>query len=142
MLRAGSYLTLSLLTVASMAMAADMRFTATAYSGKGVTTKGNRTKAGTAAADPAIIPLGSMIRVRGAGRFSGLYAVTDTGPAITGRIIDLFIADEAKAKAFGKKQVRVKIIKVGDNVKNKPETSPIVSQSDLAPAVKTAAAAQ
>ena len=142
MLRPALYVSLLLAALAPFATLArqkDSVFTATAYSTPGVTAKGNHTKAGTAAADPAVIPLGSLVRVRKAGRYSGLYAVTDTGRLVTGRAIDLFVPSEAAAKAFGKKPVRVRIIKVGDNIKGKPETSAIVSKSDLAPAVKNVA---
>jgi hypothetical protein len=51
-------------------------------------------------------------------------------------MIDLFIPSTAEAKAFGKKQVRVQILTVGDNVKNEPETSAKVPKSQLAPAEK------
>jgi 3D (Asp-Asp-Asp) domain-containing protein len=132
-----SLLLFALLATRSVARA-DMAFTATAYSTPGITTKGNTTKAGTAAADPAIIPLGSLVRVRRAGRYSGLYVVTDTGPSVTGRVIDLYIPNQAQAKKFGKKRVRVRIIKPGDNVKGKPETAPKVPPGELAPAVKPA----
>jgi 3D (Asp-Asp-Asp) domain-containing protein len=113
-----------------------MRFTATAFSVSGTTAKGNSTKAGTAAADPSIIPLGSKVRVTGAGPYSGVYVVTDTGPKVAGRMIDLFIPSAAEAKAFGRKHVRVEILAAGDNVKNLPETAPKVPDHQLAPALK------
>ena len=111
-------------------------FTATAFSDRGLTVKGNTTKPGTAAADPSVIPLGSKVRVTGAGTYSGVYTVTDTGSKGGGRVIDLFIPNAVEAKAFGKKQVRVQILTVGDNVKNEPETSAKVPKSQLAPAEK------
>jgi 3D (Asp-Asp-Asp) domain-containing protein len=126
----------SLLIAFESLVAESMIFTATAFSGVGLTSKGNTTKPGTAAADPAIIPLGSKVRVTGAGAYSGEYTVTDTGSRIAGRRIDLFISDAAAAKAFGKKQVRVQILSVGDNIKNLPETSAKVKHSQLAPAEK------
>ncbi len=113
-----------------------MNFTATAFSATGLTVKGNVTKPGTAAADPTVIPLGSKVRVSGAGAYSGDYTVTDTGNKVAGRTIDLFIPDPAAAKAFGKKQVRVEILTIGDNVKNQPQTSAKVPKSQLAPAEK------
>jgi 3D (Asp-Asp-Asp) domain-containing protein len=113
-----------------------MIFTATAFSVAGLTVKGNITKPGTAAADPSLIPLGSKVRVSGAGAYSGEYTVTDTGSKVAGRTIDLFVPDQAAAKAIGKKPVRVEILIVGDNVKNRPETSATVPKSQLAPAEK------
>jgi 3D (Asp-Asp-Asp) domain-containing protein len=119
---------------------APMMFIATAYSVSGVTAKGNITEAGTAAADPSVIPLGSKVRVTGAGAYSGVYSVTDTGSKVIGRTIDLYIPNTPTAKVFGRKQVQVQILTVGDNVKNLPETAPKVPESQLAPAQKSAAA--
>jgi 3D (Asp-Asp-Asp) domain-containing protein len=88
-----------------------MKFTATAYSVQGETASGKQTREGrTVAADPAVIPLGSRIQVRGAGPYSGTYMVQDTGRKVGGRSIDFFIADPAEAKRFGKKPVMVRII--------------------------------
>ena len=89
-------------------------FTTTAYSVKGDTATGDSTSRGTAAADPAVIPLGSKIRIRGAGKYSGVYLVKDTGPKINGRRIDIYIPSEAAAKRFGKKDVTVEILKVAE----------------------------
>lgn len=56
--------------------------------------------------DPKIIPLGSKVYVEGYG-----YAVAgDTGGAIKGHRIDVFIPSHAKAMSWGKKQVNVTII--------------------------------
>src|SRR5947209_10741341 len=101
--------------------------TATAYSVRGETADGDVTKAGeTVAADPAFIPLGSRIKITGAGRYSGVYTVTDTGRKIDGHEIDIFIPDPAAAHEFGRKTVRVTILKVGDEKKGEKEskTSP------------------
>jgi 3D (Asp-Asp-Asp) domain-containing protein len=89
-------------------------FRATAYSLKGKTEAGNRAADGIVAADPRILPLGSRIRVDDAGPYSGNYVVTDTGRKIRGHHIDLFIANHAAAKRFGKKTVRVVILERGD----------------------------
>jgi 3D (Asp-Asp-Asp) domain-containing protein len=88
-------------------------FRATAYSVKGKTAAGNRAADGIVAADPRLLPLGSRIRVDDAGQYSGNYVVTDTGRKIHGRHIDLFIADHAEAKRFGKRIVRVAILERG-----------------------------
>ena len=116
-------------------------FIATAYSTKGNTVKGVQTQPGIVAADPRILPLGSTIRVTNAGAYSGLYVVTDVGIAIIGRRIDIFISDLAVARAFGRKRVRVELIKAGDNVKFQPETISKIPKSALAPAQKEDAAA-
>jgi 3D (Asp-Asp-Asp) domain-containing protein len=118
-----------------------MPFTATAYSTKGNTVKGVQTQPGIVAADKKLLPLGSTIRVTNAGKYSGLYVVTDLGIAIVGHRIDIFIADLEEARAFGKKEVEVELLKVGDNVKFKPETTNLIPKNSLAPAQKKDAAA-
>lgn len=92
-----------------------IRCTATAYSVSGETRDGDLTKyRRTIAADPAVIPLGSKVRIENAGRYSGVYTVTDTGQKIQGNSVDIYIPSAAAAKEFGKKDVRVRILKVGD----------------------------
>ncbi len=87
-----------------------LEFEATAYSVTGTTASGMETRRGIVAADPAVLPLGSRIRVRGAGAYSGVYTVTDSGPGVKGREIDLFIPDGAEAKRFGRRRVHVEIL--------------------------------
>jgi 3D (Asp-Asp-Asp) domain-containing protein len=92
---------------------ARMRFTATAYSIEGKTASGAETREGIVAADPAVLPLGTRIRVKGAGQYSGEYVVKDTGREIDGREIDLYIADDGEAKRFGKRPVTVEVLHHG-----------------------------
>ena len=89
-------------------------FNATAYSVSGETAAGTETRRGVVAADPRVLPLGSTIQVEGAGEHSGTYKVEDTGPAIRGRKIDIYVPDRRKAKRFGKKSVRVKVLERGN----------------------------
>jgi 3D (Asp-Asp-Asp) domain-containing protein len=85
-------------------------FVATAYSLEGPTATGAPTRRGICAADPQVLPLGSRIRVHDAGAYSGEYVVADTGRAVHGRKIDLYVASAAAAKRFGRKQVRVELL--------------------------------
>jgi 3D (Asp-Asp-Asp) domain-containing protein len=87
---------------------------ATAFSIEGVTKDGGTTHFGIAAADPKVLPLGTRIRVTGAGRYSGIYVVTDTGSRINGRKIDIFIPNRAEAKRFGVKSVQVHVLEWGN----------------------------
>ena len=87
-----------------------LEFEATAYSVTGTTAAGMQTRPGIVAGDPAVLPLGSRIRVHGAGAYSGVYTVMDTGPAVKGREIDIFIPDGMEAKRFGRRRVRVEIL--------------------------------
>jgi hypothetical protein len=76
-----------------------------------------------------------------AGKYSGVYVVTDVGTAIVGRRIDIYVMDPEAAKAFGRKEVQVELLREGDNVKFKPETTTVIRKSALAPAQKKDAAA-
>jgi 3D (Asp-Asp-Asp) domain-containing protein len=118
-----------------------MPFTATAYSTKGNTVKGVQTQPGIVAADRRVLPLGSTIRVTAAGKYSGLYVVTDLGTAIVGNRIDIYVSELEDAKAFGRKEVMVELLAPGDNVKFRPETTNEIPKSALAPAQKKDAAA-
>jgi 3D (Asp-Asp-Asp) domain-containing protein len=87
-----------------------VEFEATAYSVTGTTASGKQARPGTVAADPKVLPIGTRIRIQDAGRYSGEYTVADTGPAINGHEIDIFIANAGEAKAFGRRRVKVEIV--------------------------------
>ncbi len=102
--------------VASVPTAAPPRtqaFEATAYTIEGTTASGKQTRHGIVAADPKILPLGSRIRVSDAGSYSGDYEVADTGPAINGHEIDIYIENGAEAKRFGRRKVQVEVLQLG-----------------------------
>lgn len=59
------------------------------------------------AVDPSVIPLGSKVWVEGYG-----YAIAgDTGGAIKGNRIDVFIPDRSKVSNWGVKMVKIKVFK-------------------------------
>ncbi|WP_298834158.1 G5 and 3D domain-containing protein [uncultured Planococcus sp.] len=58
------------------------------------------------AVDPSVIPLGSKVWVEGYGN----AIAGDTGGAIKGNKIDLFMANKSDALSFGRKQVKVRIL--------------------------------
>jgi len=59
------------------------------------------------AVDPNVIPLGTKVYVEGYG-----YAIAaDTGSSIRGNKIDVFMPTKSKANAWGRKHVKVKILK-------------------------------
>ncbi len=93
-----------------------MRMEATAFAAppSKPTSAGTVPHEGIVAADPSVLPLGSRIRVSGAGVYDGVYTVTDTGGKVVGRHIDLYLPTEAEARRFGKKIVRVRILQIGD----------------------------
>jgi 3D (Asp-Asp-Asp) domain-containing protein len=90
-------------------------FEATAYSKKGKTGTGTRTRRGVVAADPRVLPPGSVVDVKGAGRYSGRYKVADTG--VKGRKIDVYVPSRQTAKQFGRKKVQVKVVKRGSQTR-------------------------
>jgi 3D (Asp-Asp-Asp) domain-containing protein len=87
-----------------------MIFEATAYCYTGNRTyTGTWPSRGTIAVDPTIIPLGTRLFVEGYGE--GI--AEDTGGAIKGEIIDLYMEDRNEALSWGRRQVEVRIIGEG-----------------------------
>lgn len=71
----------------------------------GITATGTKATEGrTIAVDPDIIPLGTTVYLNGTS-----YVAEDTGSAIKGKKIDLFINDHQRAKVFGVQEMEVKI---------------------------------
>ena len=81
-------------------------FSATAYCLQGRTASGSGVRRGIVAADPRILPLGTRINL-GAGSYSGSYIVADTGGAIKGRKLDIWVANCSEARRFGRRTVTV-----------------------------------
>ncbi|CUN99752.1 3D/G5 domain-containing protein [Clostridium disporicum] len=83
----------------------------TAYTGDGITATGTvptRNEGGysTIAVDPSVIPLGSLLYIDGYG-----YAVAeDTGGAIQGNIIDLYLNSHDDCMNWGRRDVSVYLI--------------------------------
>jgi 3D (Asp-Asp-Asp) domain-containing protein len=90
---------------------------ATAHAQKGATADGGKSRVGVVAADPSVLPLGSRIRVTGAGEYSGVYLVRDTGPAVKGRQIDIYMPTDREARQFGRRRVTIEILETGDSGK-------------------------
>ncbi|KYN77383.1 hypothetical protein A0J52_11075 [Clostridium sporogenes] len=88
-----------------------MMMEATAYAGHGITASGNPTNRNpngysTIAVDPRVIPMYSKVYVEGYG-----YAIAlDTGGAIQGNRIDLFMNSEAECNSWGRRTVKVYVI--------------------------------
>jgi 3D (Asp-Asp-Asp) domain-containing protein len=89
-------------------------FSATAYSIEGRTSSGVPTRKGIVAADPKVLPLGSRIRVSDAGPYDGVYVVHDTGPAIKGHEIDIYVPSDVEARRFGRRAVKVEVLSRGN----------------------------
>ncbi|WP_246946005.1 ubiquitin-like domain-containing protein [Bacillus pinisoli] len=98
-------------TVASEFYVSSTAYTAYCNGCSGVTSTGINLKANpnakVIAVDPSVIPLGTKVYVEGYG-----YAIAgDTGSAIKGNKIDVFFATKAEAYRWGRKSVKIKIIK-------------------------------
>jgi 3D (Asp-Asp-Asp) domain-containing protein len=76
---------------------------ATAYDLTGHTASGLPVGPGIAAVDPSVIPLGTRFAVPG----YGVAVAADTGPGIRGAMIDLWFANDAAARAWGRRTVTV-----------------------------------
>lgn len=91
---------------------ADREFLATAYSDYGITKSGVVVATGIVAADPTVLPIGSIIEIE-AGDYSGIYTVMDTGGDVKGEKIDIFIPNYDEAVRFGIRKVAVKVLRRG-----------------------------
>lgn len=80
---------------------------------------GNNTATGTVpgvhrtiAVDPSKIPLGSrvMIQVPSLPQYSGIYVAEDTGGAVNGNIIDIFVGSQNEALMFGRRAILFSVL--------------------------------
>ena len=94
-------------------------FDATAYCLSGRTASGVGVRPGIIAADPRVLPIGTVVHLR-AGSYTGIYTVMDTGGRIKGRIVDVYVPTRKEAMQFGRRQVKIKVI--GRN-RTKPDRS-------------------
>jgi 3D (Asp-Asp-Asp) domain-containing protein len=84
-------------------------FTATAYSLRGRTASGMFVSRGLIAADHRVLPLGTRVRIE-AGSYSGEYTVADTGGAVRGRKIDIWVPNTGEAMRFGRRPVKLTVL--------------------------------
>jgi 3D (Asp-Asp-Asp) domain-containing protein len=81
-------------------------FSATAYCFSGRTAMGHGVRRGLIAADPRVLRLGSKVAIN-AGAWSGTYLVSDTGGAIKGKRIDIWVPSCSEARRFGRRTVQI-----------------------------------
>lgn len=96
-------------TSASAIISEGRAFRATAYCLQGRTANGGGVRRGIVAADPRVLPLGTRIQIT-AGSYSGTYTVADTGGAIKGRILDIWVPSCSEANRFGRKSITVAVV--------------------------------
>jgi 3D (Asp-Asp-Asp) domain-containing protein len=98
---------------------ARLQFSATAYCKGETTASGVGVRTGIAAADPAVLPVGSVIRLETPNpRYSGVWTVMDTGPAVRGRSVDLYLWSCKEALQFGRRKVRLSVLRLGWSPEN------------------------
>ena len=93
---------------------AQAAFTGTAYCKGQVTASGVGVRSGIAAADPKLLPVGSVVEIESSdSRYSGIYTILDTGPAIKGPIVDLYMWSCHEALKFGRRPLRLTVLRLG-----------------------------
>jgi 3D (Asp-Asp-Asp) domain-containing protein len=95
-----------------------LRFTATAYCKGTTTASGVNVRTGIAAADPDLLPVGSVISVEKLPeKYNGVYTVMDTGPKVQGRHIDIYMWSCYEALDFGRRNILLTVLRLGWNPK-------------------------
>ncbi|QNU67190.1 DUF348 domain-containing protein [Ruminiclostridium herbifermentans] len=81
--------------------------------GFGITATGVKARKGIIAVDPKVIPLGTRVYVEVPGKAAdyGYAVAADTGSAIKGNKIDVYLDSDSAVEAWGVKKVRVYILK-------------------------------
>jgi 3D (Asp-Asp-Asp) domain-containing protein len=96
------------------ALGKPMSFQATAYALRGRTRSGAYVRRGVIAADPRVIPLGSVVQIKTPG-YTGVYTVQDTGRKIKGNIVDLWVPSTGEARSFGRRSIKLHVLRLGPN---------------------------
>src|SRR5262249_15645133 len=89
-----------------------LRVVATAYCHAGRTASEAPTDSRVAAADPAVLPLGSLIRIDNS-PYAGVYTLLGTGAAVKGHTVDIFVPSCRKARQLGRRIVWIRVLRRG-----------------------------
>ena len=101
------------------ALGARLPFTATGYCRGTTTASGVNPRSGIAAADPDLLPVGSVVQIdQLPDRYNGIYTVMDTGPKVHGRHLDLYIWNCDEALELGRRDMEITVLRMGWNPKN------------------------
>src|SRR4051812_4299140 len=93
---------------------ARLRFAATAYCKGTTTASGVNVRTGIAAADPELLPVGSVVQVYKLGeRYNGIYTIMDTGPSVQGRHIDIYLWNCNEALQLGRRDIAINVLRLG-----------------------------
>jgi 3D (Asp-Asp-Asp) domain-containing protein len=103
-------------TVALPSPGARLAFNATAYCKGATTASGVAAQTGVAAADPQLLPVGSVIDIDSIEpRYNGIYTIMDTGPRVQGRLVDIYMWSCNEALEFGRRPIRLVVLRLGWN---------------------------
>lgn len=80
----------------------------------GRTASGEFVRFGHIAVDPDFIPLHSIVYIEGAGDLDGIYEAKDTGGAIKGQRIDIYLPNKQDALKFGRREVKLYVLREGE----------------------------
>jgi len=127
-------------TTALPSPGARLAFSATAYCKGLQTTSGVAVQTGIAAADPELLPVGSVVEIDSLpGKYNGIYTVLDTGPSVQGRQVDLYMWSCNEALTFGRRPMHLTVLRLGwnprattptffDRIFKRPEPAPLASR--------------
>jgi 3D (Asp-Asp-Asp) domain-containing protein len=103
-------------TTALPSPGARIAFHATAYCKGLVTTSGVAAQSGIAAADPEMLPVGSVVDIDSLeAKYNGIYTILDTGPSVQGRHVDLYMWSCYEALDFGRRPMHLTVLRLGWN---------------------------
>ena len=95
---------------------ARLAYSATAYCKGIVTSSGVAVQSGVAAADPELLPVGSVVEIDSlTERYNGIYTIMDTGPAVQGRQVDVYMWSCNEALEFGRRPIHLTVLRLGWN---------------------------
>ena len=93
-----------------------LAFSASAYCKGIVTASGVPAQSGVAAADPELLPVGSVIEIDSLPqKYNGIYTVMDPGPLVQGRLVDVYMWNCNEALQFGRKPIHLTVLRLGWN---------------------------
>lgn len=94
----------------------SMRFSISAYCKGKTTASGVNVRSGIAASDPDLLPVGSVVQIGGLSpKYDGIYTIMDTGPAVQGHRLDLYMWSCNEALELGRRMAAVTVMRLGWN---------------------------
>lgn len=86
----------------------NLKVVATAYTGYGITSTGQKPVWGTIAVDPRVIPYGTKVYIP---CFNQVFIANNTGGAIKGNKIDIYMNNNNQCNNWGRRTIDIQILK-------------------------------